>query len=162
MGQLLRTFLIWLVVLAVPAQGMAAATMLHCGPGHHGALAAQADVELLPDAPQAAPGAHAAHGHASHSALHANAASETGQDARSPDASETAQAGKTADPVKVAGAVYLKCSACASCCAGLAFPGTPVMPLALDPAREVTALSPPLATSAVIDGLERPPRILRA
>ena len=159
MGQLLRTVLIWLVVLAVPAQGMAAATMLHCGPGHHGALTAQAHGPMLPVDPQAA---HAAHGHASHSALEANAASETGQGARSPDAVEAAQADKATDPVKVAGTTYQKCSACASCCAGLAFPSTSVMPPTLDLACEVTALAPPLAASAVIDGPERPPRVLRA
>jgi len=36
MGLLVRTLLIWLLVLAVPAQGAAAATMAFCGPNHHG------------------------------------------------------------------------------------------------------------------------------
>ena len=41
MRQLLRTVLIWLVVLAMPVQGLAAATLLHCGPGQAGAQALQ-------------------------------------------------------------------------------------------------------------------------
>lgn len=162
MGQLLRTVLIWFVALAVPAQGMAAATMMHCGPTHHGAQAAQRKVQALPDALQAAPEAHAAHGHASHVAAHARMASDTGQNTTSLDASGTAQPDKDTDPVKVTKATYQKCSACASCCAGVALPSTAVMPPMIDPAREVTVLLPSCAASVVIDGPERPPRILRA
>ena len=162
MGQLLRTVLIWLVALAVPAQGMAAATMMHCGAGHHLAQAAQAKAQPLPDAPQAAHVEHTGHGHTSPVASELGSAGESGTNATSPDATDTAQADKAADPVKVAKATSHKCSACASCCAGLALPSTAVMPPATDPAREVTALSPSWAASVVIDGPERPPRILRA
>lgn len=161
MGQLFRTVLIWLVALAVPAQGMAAVTMLHCGPGHHGAQAAQSSGQTLPDASQAA-GEHAAHGHASHPHLDTNTVSDTAQNPASPDASAAAQVDKTIDPVKVAKAAYQKCSACASCCAGLALPSKAAIPPTIDAAREVTVLSLPEAASVVIDGPERPPRILRA
>ena len=162
MGQLLRTVLIWLVALAVPAQGMAAATMLHCGPGHHGAQATQHKVQALAGAPQAAAGAYAAHGHVSHPAPDVSSAGDSGQNASSLDASGAAQTGKAADAVKGAQSSYQKCSACASCCAGLALPSTAVMPPTIDPAREVTVLSPSWAASVVVDGPERPPRILRA
>ncbi len=40
MGLLLRTLLVWMLVLAVPVQGAAAATMALCGPNHHGTVAA--------------------------------------------------------------------------------------------------------------------------
>ena len=110
MEQLLRTVLIWFVALAVPAQGMAAATMMHCGPTYHGVQAAQPKVQALPDALQAAPETHAAHGHASHAASHARMASDTGQNATSLDASGTAQPDKVTDPVKVTKATYQKCS----------------------------------------------------
>lgn len=36
MGLLIRTVFIWLLLLAVPAQGAAAATMAFCGPSHPG------------------------------------------------------------------------------------------------------------------------------
>ena len=35
MGLFVRSLLLWLLVLAVPAQGMAAAAMVFCGPNHH-------------------------------------------------------------------------------------------------------------------------------
>ena len=41
MGLLVRSLLIWLLVLTVPAQGMAAVTMAFCGPGHAGAASVQ-------------------------------------------------------------------------------------------------------------------------
>ena len=162
MAQLLKIALIWLVALAVPAQGMAAATMLHCGPGHHGAQAAQRKLQALPEAAQPAPGEHAAHGHASGHAPDPATLSDTGQTATSLDASGTAQPGKTTDSVKVAKSTYQKCSACAACCAGVALPSTAVMPPTIDATREVAALLPFKAASLVIDGPERPPRIRRA
>ena len=138
---------------------MAATAMMHCGPTHYGVQVAQPKAQELPDALQSA---HAAHGHASHAAAHARTAGHTGQNATPLDASGTAQPGKATDPVKVTKATYQKCSACASCCAGVALPSTAVMPPMIDPAREVTVLLPSCAASVVIDGPERPPRILRA
>ena len=138
---------------------MAATAMTHCGPTHHGMQVAQPKVQALPDALQSA---HATHGHASHAAAHVRTAGHTGQNATSQDASGTAQPGKVTDPVKVTKATYQKCSACASCCAGVALPSTAVMPPMIDSAREVTGLSSSCAASVVIDGPERPPRTLRA
>lgn len=42
MNSLVRTLLIWLIVMAVPAQGAAAVNMAFCGPTHHGSSAAVA------------------------------------------------------------------------------------------------------------------------
>ena len=153
--------MIWLVALAVPAQGMAAVVMIHCGPAHGGVQAAQPNHRALPGPSQVAHGEHAAHGHASHLAPDAGADSDTGQSATSPDGSGIAQADKVADPAKDAKATYQKCSACASCCGGLALPSTVFMVPTIDAAREVTVLSLSEAASVVIDGPERPPRILR-
>jgi len=160
MGQLLTTVLIWLLALAVPAQGMAAANMLHCGPGHHGEQAAQRGVQSISN--DAQPEGHSAHGPARHFAQEAKVVSEIDPNATPLDATDTTQPGKVDDPAKVAKATYKKCSACASCCAALALPSKAVMPPTIDPAREVTAVSPPLAASVVIDEPERPPRLLRA
>jgi hypothetical protein len=43
MRRLFRAFLMWMVMLAVPLQGIAATTMLLCGPGHGGASHASAE-----------------------------------------------------------------------------------------------------------------------
>lgn len=161
MGQMLRILLIWLVTLAVPAQGMAAAVRLHCGPGHHGTQTTQRMPQVLPGAPPSV-GQHAHHRHSSHAAPDANAVSDNGQNAVAPDASGAGQTGAAADPAKGTKSTYQKCSACASCCAGLALPSAAVLPPPMDPAREVTVLSAPMAASVFVEGPERPPRILRA
>jgi len=162
MRELLRIWLIWLVALAVPAQAMAAATMLHCGAGHHGSQDVQHTVQTVPDLPKAAPGEAAAHRHANHPAPDVNTSSDSGQNVTSADASGASQTGKGTDPVKVAQSTSQKCSACASCCAGLAMPSTALMQATFDSSREVIGWSPSWAASVVIDGPERPPRILRA
>ena len=161
MGRLFRFVVIWLVALAIPAQGMAAAVMIHCGPAHGGVQAAQPNRLALSGLSQVAHAEHAAHGHASHLAPDAGAGSDSGHSATSPDGSGTAQADKVADPAKDAKATYQKCSACASCCGGLALPSTLFKMPSIDAAHEVTVVSPSEAASVVIDGPERPPRILR-
>ena len=162
MGKMLTSVMIWLVAIAVPAQGIAAATMMHCGMGPHRAQATQSKVEALPDAHLVAPVEHAAHGHVSHPDPDAATASETVQNTSSPDASGTARPDKGAGDVKAAKTASQKCSVCASCGAGLALPSTAVILPTIGPAHEVTALSPREAASVVVDGPERPPRILRA
>ena len=170
MRQLLRTVLIWLVVLAVPAQGMAAVSMMHCGPGHHGAQVTQGMAPTLAEISPVAPGGQAAHGHAvqaghtghaSHAAAHAGMASASAHLVASSEAADTAQPGKVIAPVEADDPSYKKCSACAACCAGLALSGTAVKPPTTDSADEVTVSALFMAASVVIDGLERPPRILR-
>ena len=162
MVQLLRTVLIWLVAFAIPAQGMAAAAMLHCRPHHHDATAAQSkghahlgDLGLAPAAP-------ATHGHAAHAVADADVADNVGRNSAMPDAASTALIGKSTAATKATGSTYQKCSACASCCAGMALPSAAVMTPAIDPVREVTVLPKSWAASIVIDGPERPPRIPRA
>ena len=162
MGQLLRTVLIWLVALAIPAQGMAAVAMLHCGPGQHpAASAAQPKVHAQPGSLGLAPANSAAHSHASHHAVDVDVVGDTGQYAALPDTVDTALNGKAPAASKAAGSAHQKCSACASCCAGLALPSTAVVPQAIDPVREVTMLPWSWPASIVIDGPERPPRISR-
>ena len=162
MGEFFRIMLIWLVALAVPAQGMTAAAMMHCGPDHDSKQAAQHQGRALPEVSQVTPGVHAAHGHASHRAPDAGMANVSDQNATSLDALGAAQPHKVTDLVKVDGATYQKCSACTSCCSGVALTSTAPMPAIIDPAREATLLLAPWAASVVIDGPERPPRILRA
>jgi len=162
MGQVLRTVLICLLALAVPAQGMAAATMLHCGPGHHGAQAAHSKVQALPDLLQALPGGREVHGHELGHASDPGTVSDIRQNATLTDAPDAAQTDNATDAVKAVKTASQKCSACASCCGALALPGSAAMPPMVYAARETTALALPVAASVVVDGPERPPRHLRA
>jgi hypothetical protein len=148
MGLLIRTLLVWLLVLAVPAQGAAAATMAFCGPNHHGGAAATS-------AAQARSAEHANH-HSAEEGIpgHHDMAAQA-------DETDSASASQSASsPSSHAG--KQKCSACASCCSL----GAILSPLLAVPAPAVT----PTVFSAVVptvsafaaDGPDRPPRIVLA
>jgi hypothetical protein len=156
MWMLIRTTLIWLMAIALPVQGAAAATMLACGPGHHGASAAHSHAAAEPahvhagsTEPHVHPDGHAALGHAD--------SGHHGHDQEIPSGSESAAADGN-EVHKAAG----KCSACASCCTVAVLP-TSVLPIGSPPAvdRVVTVFQ---AQSAVFmtGGPERPPRTILA
>lgn len=161
MKQLFKTVLIWLVALSVPAQGMAAVSMLHCGPGHQGAQSAQSMAQTLSGALPPAH-EHPAHGHEHHSLPDVDAVSDSGHNGSLANAAGVTETGQTPDTAKVAASTQHKCSACASCCAAMALPSREVMPAQIDAARDVIVSLTVNAASVVIDGLERPPRTLRA
>lgn len=126
----------WLLLLALPLQGFAAATLRHCGSGQH----------QRPAAVAAGPAAthHAAAGHAQAQAHHATAGAPTAQHQHA--------AGKAA-------LATTKCSACAACCMGVALPAAAPALVAVAPAMPPAG---PVATRHVdflADGLDRPPRL---
>jgi hypothetical protein len=146
MGGPIRTLLIWFLVLAVPAQGAAAATMAFCGPNHHSSTAS---VQADPSAE------HAHHASSSHHPQphHATTAQTEIRDDASADA---------AAPTTFAQADEQKCSACASCCS---FGAVPSAALAVP----VPVIGPTLFSAVVprvdafaADGPDRPPRIVLA
>ena len=136
----LRLALMWLLLLALPLQGIAAATMLHCGPGHHGLQAA--------DAPMAhhdsAENSDHHHGEAGHveAAMHAG----NGGD-HAPSAADIAKLSK------------FKCSACASCCLGLALPTAVVALSTFAPADAPAFVVCVEPVGFFTDGPDRPPRL---
>ena len=145
MPALVRSLLIWLMVLAMPIQGLAASVMQHCAPvgpaGHSVATAARA-----------------MDGHD-----HIHAPEVLAHDrAQATDESE----GLTADGVNVAPGKATagagKCSACAACCPAVGMPPG-VSPIPTLPA-ETQALQLPFieVDSFVPGGLDRPPRTLLA
>ena len=100
MSRMVRMLLIWLLALAIPAQGVAASTMAFCGPKHHGGVAAAA-------ADLAATASHV------HGGLEAAAAHEHPRaDANTPVAGEPGVSAKA----KVSSADQHKCSVCGACC----------------------------------------------
>lgn len=138
-----RMLLIWLLVLAVPAQGAAAATMAFCGPGHHD-------------------GQTAAHGHSEPAAGH----SDHGRDASSAQMHHQAMAqadeDRSATPAKFVQADKQKCSVCASCCSAAAILTT-VLDLPVPPLGKTAFIAlVPTIDVFIPDGPERPPRALLA
>ncbi|HSB98949.1 MAG TPA: hypothetical protein VLE45_03475 [Burkholderiaceae bacterium] len=138
MRRTLWPFVIWLLALALPLQGVAAATMAHCAPMRGDATSVSGHEHAAPrsvphhhhDAATDTAPSHAAHGVAS--------ADDTGgQDVTSS---------------------LHKCSACAACCIGLGLPST-----AFALPQPPVASSVPAAPSAhdvafFTSGPERPPR----
>jgi hypothetical protein len=143
-----RVLLVWLVVLALPVQGLAAATLMHCMPAHDGHHAEHADHAAASGTASASASASvlspgAAEGEA-HVHAHDHPAQAADAEAGAPPGGEHA------------------CSVCAACCLALALPATvarlPALPI--DPTFWPEAA--PALPSFVPAGLDRPPRSLRA
>lgn len=142
--------LAWVVAVALPVQGFAAAAMLSCGPGHGRTAGA---VEVAP--------AHVSHG------AHPTAGPEamaraTAHDATSSEAtSSEATAPDTSNPdvsAHLAAAGAFKCSACAACCVTTALPASPVVVTALRQAAEAIPERLQPSGDFVVERLEHPPR----
>lgn len=139
---------IWLLVLAVPAQAAAAATMAFCGPDH--------DIGgMVTPSWQVAAADHAHPGSADQTPQgHHSVAVQADEYA----AAETA----AAVPATLALADTHKCSACASCCSVSAlFHTLPAVPAALIGAPVFVAAAPAVGPFAT-DGPDRPPRAILA
>lgn len=158
MGCSIRLLLIWLLVLAVPAQGAAAATMVLCGPNHHGGGAGVAMVHAQAgglsstsphDRPHAHPNDHTQHSAATHAA-HDHAVADV------------PAVGEASAPAQGIHAGQHKCSACASCCSVSAML-SPVLAVPV-PDIEPTVFSAvvPSVEAFSADGPDRPPRIVLA
>ncbi|HUG24125.1 hypothetical protein [Piscinibacter sp.] len=147
MRNVIRLALLWLVAMALPLQGAAAATMLHCAPAHHrDAMSAAHDHHHG--------AAYQRHDHAHHGPLstgeHTAHDTQTAED----DAATSAHGPDALNKVS--------CSACAACSSGIALPATPVL---LSPPALVHGASPAPSFDAAVfltDGPERPPRTLLA
>ena len=142
MFRMARMLLIWLLALALPAQGVMAATMVFCGPNHHDRAAATS---------HDAGSAHRALG--SEANLHHEAVD--GQ-------AEYTAPDKAAESETLSPSGMQKCSVCASCCSAAAIHGTASKLPALEPmAADFAALAPTVEPFAA-DGPDRPPRHLLA
>ncbi len=136
---MIRAFLIWMLVLAVPAQGAAAATMAFCGPNHHGG-------ELALSTTTADPSAHADHG------------AEQMSEGHSVPSADVPAADDESTLVNANDAAKQKCSVCASCCSlGAILSTVPVIP-ATDSVSTVFLTVVPTVGAFAADGPDRPPR----
>jgi hypothetical protein len=133
MSRALRIALMWLLTLAVPVQGSAAASMFNCGPGHHGKAQSQMHE------------AHAAHAHGDDAAVP--------EHHHHPDANAAHTDAGDGSPVHKS-----SCGACASCCTAAALPSSVVSFDAM-PAHDVLMPLAPVRVAAFLTGgTERPPR----
>ena len=146
MLRVLRITLMWLVALAVPIQGYAAAAMLGCGPEHHRMAGLQSQAATAdssdPAVEQHSPDAHAGmagdHHHGdSAEPSHAHVLKMQGS---------SGKAGKGS------------CTPCASCCVVAALPTTVVVFEPVPPVDFFVPLAPRSVASFVTEGPERPPR----
>jgi hypothetical protein len=135
-----RAVLIWLLALALPAQGVMAATMVFCGPNHHERASASAAGHDADPAQQ--PHEPAAHAHDAATDGHVGMAAADGTDA----------------PDKFAQSALHKCSVCASCCSAAAILDTAPKPHALEAAPADFAALAPVIEPFAVGGPDRPPR----
>lgn len=146
MNTILRTLIVWLVLLAVPFQGFASAAMLGCASGHVvPAHVVPPHTVPAPAVPDSGPVMHDG-GHAHHGA-HAGAAHTVA----APDAAD--------GPHQMDHHGSAKCGACSACSIGAAMAPAPALAL---PVHAPPALTVPFAPGhmpAVDLALpERPPR----
>ena len=139
MGVLIRTLLIWMLVLALPAQGAASVTMAFCGPNHDQRGAAGST--QVP--------ATSAHSHDGAAAQLAHAHEGGAVDASMDSDPSAPASGTQAQPHT--------CSACASCCMGAMLSSAPPMPVT-DFAATVFATVVVGVDAFAVDGPDRPPR----
>ena len=137
MQKLTRLFLMWLLVLALPVQGVAAASMLHCGPARGNSPGAVAQGQ--------------GHDHARHA--HAGHAADEALQAQPAD-----HAAAVDDDLLVHDASQVGCSACASCCSATAIPAAPLVLAPSDPVHTVNRAIAFDVVAFLTGGPERPPR----
>lgn len=126
-----RTALMWLLLIALPLQGYAAATMLNCGASHDRTVAMDGSVATLLEALEA-------HHHFRQGNLDDDA--------------------RAAGHHHADGKANAKCSACAACCVGAALPATALVFADAGPDRAPTRFFSIGPIGFLTGGPDRPPR----
>ena len=141
MNRVLKTFLLWLLIAALPIQGMAAVIKASCGPRHH-------------DMPSVTMSVVEHHHHSNftphqHDMADMNVAADVESAANTTDDFQ--------NPKHVHKTSY--CSACAACCVGAVAPPS-ILSLASPRTKGETVAIPPLVsfTGFIPASLERPPK----
>lgn len=142
MNRFLKTLLLWLLLAALPLQGVSAAIKMACGPmEHHGSTEI-----TMPVQPH-----------------HHDGEAMGMSDTDAPNAS--LELSSTVSPDKSFGDKHKHstCSACATCCVGaVAPPSVAVMTSAYSSALPSVVTPTPLVTGFIPAGLERPPKRVTA
>jgi len=143
MNRFLKTLLIWMLALVLPAQVTASAIKMTCGPIHH---TVSATPEMLHQHSH-----HGMEGYTDH-AHHHDVADNAIQDQSAPELSKLSGKFKSS-----------YCSACATCCVGAAVTSAPWDWTPVYSSAYAPAMSPVSSfTGFIPPGLERPPRLFTA
>ena len=138
-----RSALLWLLLLALPLQVFAAASMVHCGASHHRMMQA------------ASPAVGDAQGHAMHAHHHEMATVDPMHSNGAGDAEHGASSVHDLDKLS-----KFKCSACAACCTGAAMPTAALFIPLLPTATKMAVFVFGPHVDFLSGGLDRPPRNL--
>lgn len=145
-----RTAFIWLVMLAIPLQGVAASAMLHCGPGH--------ERQML----QLSAADHHG-GHRGVGSVHHHPAGDHQPDRTAAAANtESADDGQPSAQADKGQLGKFKCSACAQCCASVALLDRMPDPIRLEPVSIALVMAARDCPQVAQAGPERPPRFFLA
>jgi hypothetical protein len=138
MNRFLKTLMLWLLLAALPLQGIAAAMQTTCGPMEHGGLA-EATMSV-------------------HLHEHGGDALDAG-DTVATDTGAAVKSAMSHDTSPDDSHDHATCSACASCCVGaVAAPPAAVVTPAYGSSLPSAVAPVPLVTGFVPAGLERPPK----
>jgi hypothetical protein len=140
----IRTVMMWLLMAALPVQSWAVATMVNCGPSHH---------RMAPSAHE-----HSSHSHERVAAGHAH---ELDHDHDHDHGQHADEAPADTDPQPLSLGKF-KCSACATCCLGMALPSAI---LTFDASVSSDTIEPGMPQGHAVfltAGPERPPRTFLA
>ena len=154
---LIRVLLIWLLVLAVPVQGAAAATMAACGPNHHGGVPTALTQQTL-SAMHAHHGTQVQMAHKHHDTF--AGVGQVDQETASSTSPESSTVAAT--PANGGHSDPHKCSACASCCSAGAILDTVLKIPAPVATSTVFSAVVPTVDAVAVDGPDRPPRMVLA
>jgi hypothetical protein len=154
MRTLVRLIVMWLIAVALLLQGVAAATMLHCG--------------SAPQQRSGVPSSHSNHAHAHRHAHEHHAGMHTQGAEAGASSHQHSQLHAASSQPNVDSALHHhaggtdSCSVCASCCGVAALPVMPLV-LASQDRTEATVAVQDLPTVVFLtDGPERPPRSIFA
>ena len=150
MKRFVRTFVTWLLFLALPVQGFTASTMLLCAAGHHGAAQAAASEHD-----------HAGHVHIGTSSVADALGSHSDHD-QAIEATPGHDGGAVRPVVAKHAEVMGKCSACAACCTVAFLPTTVISFTAPAPSRSLPVFELTTHIGFVADGPDKPPRLALA
>lgn len=143
MNRTFKTLLLWLLIAALPLQGLAAAIQTSCGPAHHDASEISISV--------------AANAHHHDGGVILNLDDALAADHSIPDSSTSDH---SSTPHKHQTSI---CSACAACCVGaIAFTSGTLFTSTYTSSELVLVSPSPLVTGFIPTGLERPPKRISA
>lgn len=149
MKRIVRTVLLWVMVIALPVQGIAASLMTFCGPSHALMMQGVGPEHHGTQAPDAK------HGPAAHLPMSSDSGVGHGD------------ASVIDGPADDAAGLFsflgqFSCSACAACCSMVGLPASLSLPGQPHSVQSVLAWLAVSVQSHLPDGLDRPPRAVLA